>query len=137
MTLESRIEATPDHAELIELRATRRELGEALVRVTEERDRLSRRLVVQQRNDAWAALGRVAGERDEARDEVVRLGRQLEEQIAHAEDEGAKQVAYDIDYMDQLRAENVRLRTIITELGAAEAAEPQEQIEALRPGEAP
>jgi chromosome segregation ATPase len=63
-------------------------------------------------------------ERDEARDEVVRLGRERDEALA------------DVDRLDDVLGEArqqiirdakelVRLRTIIVELGAGEAAEPE------------
>jgi chromosome segregation ATPase len=75
-------------------------------------------------------------DREEARDEVVRLGRERDEALA------------DVDRLDDVLGEArqqiirdakelVRLRTIIVELGAGEAAEPEEQIEALRPEKPP
>jgi chromosome segregation ATPase len=79
-----------------------------------------------------ADIGELTSERDEARDEVVRLGRERDEALA------------DVDRLDDVLGEArqqiirdakelVRLRTIIVELGAGEAAEPDEQLEALRP----
>jgi hypothetical protein len=146
-------------ADLLEERAQRREVGEALARVTAERDgwkttadRLiressehaqrhqalfdaslrERAQLVDERND-WETLARLsAAERDEARAEVVRLGRSLEQWKARCE---ATWKQRDEDALRLLKnhRELVRLRTIIVELGAGEAAEPEEQIEALRP----
>lgn len=125
-------------ADLIEERQQRREVAAALVRVTEERDELTeaidrlrqRAIEHDERHQKIFAewlreRAQLIAERDAARDEVVRLGREN----------------------DQLRTRNQtlvtwytgeleRLRTIIVELGAGEAAEPEEQIEALRPGDA-
>jgi chromosome segregation ATPase len=205
-------------ADLIEERAQRREVGEALVRVTEERDELTEAIDrLRQRTiehgerhqkifDAWLReRAQLIDERDEARDEVVRLGRDREWEMKRANEAArlsadALDVAEDLrrqiaalrkqveivqrdrldqdnaalnilvehsieytlddlfgpiaEYIRAVRADNatlaeygdkavegreflarevVRLRTIIVELGAGEAAEPEEQIEALRP----
>lgn len=101
-------------ANLLEERAQRREIGEALVRVTEDRDewRSIANAVAKQQITA-------AAERDEARDEVVRLGRNLEEldsRLRAAADAHQEDAA-------RLLGEIERLRTIIGESGAAEAGE--------------
>jgi hypothetical protein len=144
-------------ADLLEERAQRREVGEALVRVTEERDELARTLELEREHHKGVREYAVArqAERDEARDEVVRLGRERDTWKTYA---------------TKRDVELERLRTTIVELGAGEAAEPldasitpslpargydperdqlfvmgnfdllraepEEQIEALRPGDA-
>jgi flagellar biosynthesis/type III secretory pathway chaperone len=107
-TLEEQLAAAESRAgnlaaDLLEERAQRREVGEALVRVTEERDGLQKQL--------------------EAMDK--RRLQEIETLRVHG-----------LAVSQKLRAEIERLRTIIVELGAGEAAEPEEQIEALRPGDA-
>jgi chromosome segregation ATPase len=156
-------------ADLLEERAQRREVGEALVRVTEERDVAqaaydSLRAASIQHTERHRALfdeqlrerARLIDERDEARDEVVRLGQRTEylerdrdfwrEQQKFASDMCATIADLDevapalrqvlraeIKRRKEAEDENDRLRTIIVELGAGEAAEPEEQVEALRP----
>jgi ABC-type transporter Mla subunit MlaD len=166
-TLEEQLAAAESRAgnlaaDLLEERAQRREVGEALARVAEERDeltvaidRLRQRTIEhgerhQKIFDAWLReRAQLIDERDEARDEVVRLGRELEradEVIASMRSaiDKADAAEGDADRLDDLLGEArqqiirdakelVRLRTIIVELGAGEAAEPEEQIEALRP----
>jgi hypothetical protein len=172
---ETRIQAAEDKAgslaaDLIEERAQRREVGEALVRVTEERDEALNQLsdmADRIMDEGWKQVGydierqyryklawksardraaswklrrsliaeqlkRTVAERDEARDEVVRLGREGEELLAALMEANNNRMALVVQHIKAL-AEIKRLRTIIGELGAAEAAEPQEQIETLRP----
>lgn len=90
----------------------------------------------------------VRAERDEARDEVdrkfIEIERLTEERnaaiarnqmlVASYTTELESQASAFREERETLNAELIRLRTIIGELGAAEAAEPPEGIEALRPG---
>lgn len=99
-------------------------------RPVDERDELAKTLESEREHHKAVREYAVARqtERDEARDEVVRLGRSLEQ--AH-ELVAALRAATDRD-----ATELVRLRTIIGELGAAEAAEPPPEVDVtgtLRP----
>jgi len=124
----------------------RRELGEALVRVTRERDSLLKqvqgvRTLIDQRDEALEEVDRITAERDDARKQVVELGRQNEEiteERDHARSEWHRMAEL---YRAERNArwaggrEIERLRTIIGELGAAEAAEPPEGQRCPRCGE--
>lgn len=117
-----------------------------LVRVTKERDSAYKQrdeLEIEANTLNQLLFGvenerdRYRAERDEARDEVVRLGRERDSWKTYAEDV-RKRLRRERDEARELvtkrDVELERLRTIIGELGAAEAAEPPEGIEALRPG---
>jgi hypothetical protein len=125
---EQAIEHAKRHAQLFD------EWVRERAQLVDERDELAKTLELEREHHRGVREYAVArqAERDEARDEVVRLGRERDEALA------------DVDRLDDVLGEArqqiirdakelVRLRTIIVELGAGEAAEPEEQIEALRP----
>lgn len=78
---------------------------------------------VDQLAEQWRA------ERDEARDEVVRLGRQ-NEKLTDEKNRLIEELHGQWLLVADFNKETERLRTIIGELGAAEAAEPEQQLTA-------
>jgi prefoldin subunit 5 len=69
----------------------------------------------------------------ETRSQRAHLARELEALDQRRLQEIETLRVHGLAVSQKLRAEIERLRTIIVELGAGEAAEPEEQIEALRP----
>jgi DNA repair exonuclease SbcCD ATPase subunit len=128
---EQAIEHAKRHAQLFD------EWVRERARLVDERDQLAKTLESEREHHKAVREYAVArqAERDEARDEVVRLGRQTEK-LTKERDEAVDEADRTSDALHDLTLERnrfadelVRLRTIIGELGAAEAAEPPPDLE--------